>query len=286
MIRSIGLLHRVRKFGRSVLPMGRLRTLANSLLLAIERRKGSSFDIAGTRLLFMPGSEPHETKASASTQVRLDTAQLTQFAETIRAGDIVADIGGYHGVYSVVAAARTGETGHVFVFEPMAANIASIKTNLAFNQMSDRVTIVPKVAASSNRTVTFYTDGASSANSMFRDAIEPHAEKPVVALTMEAVTLDEEFARFGRMPRVVKIDVEGAEFDVLKGAEQIVGSDAIIFCELHPHAWSEAGYTGDELRDWLRERGREIVALESDGIVSSWEYGPVRLVKGVPGSRG
>jgi FkbM family methyltransferase len=279
MIKSVGFVHRVRAFGRSILPQGRFRTLANSLLLAIERRKGTDFDIAGTRLRFMPGSEPHESKANASAHVRLDTAQLTQFAESVHSGDVVADVGGYHGVYSAVAAARTGDTGHVLIFEPIAANIASIKKNLALNHVSERVTIVPRAVSSHTGSVTFYADGASSANSMFRDAIEPHAGKPVVALTVETTTLDEEFARFGRMPRIVKIDVEGAEFDVLRGAEQIVRSDAIIFCELHPHAWREAGYTGNELRDWLRERGREIVALESDDVVTDWTYGPVRLVQ-------
>lgn len=278
MIRSIGLIPRVRAFGRSILPQGRFRTLANSLLLAIDRRQGTHFDIVGTRLRFMPGSEPYESDANASVNVRLDAAQLTQFAEAVRTGDVVADVGGYRGVYSAVAAARAGDAGHVLVFEPITANIAAIQTTVGINGLSERVTIVPKAVSSTTGSVTFYADGASSANSMFRDAIEPHAGKPVVALTVDTTTLDEEFVRFGRMPRVVKIDVEGAEFDVLRGAERIVRSDAVIFCELHPHAWDEAGYTGNQLRDWLRERGREIVALESDDIVTDWTYGPVRLL--------
>ena len=279
MVRSTGLINRLRDIGRTLLPKSRVRTFANSVLLAFERRKGSDYVIAGTRLRFLPGSEPHVGGPRSSLHMQLDAIQLDEFAKAVRAGAVVADVGAYRGVYSMVAAARAGGGGHVIAFEPSAGNIEFIGRNLALNQLSDRVTILPIAVAAEAGSATFYASGGSSANSLFRTAIEPHADGTIAESKVRTSTLDAEFERFGRLPSVVKIDVEGAEFAVLRGAEKILRSDAVIFCELHPHAWKEAGYTGEELVTWLRERGRELRALDSDAPVTTLAYGPVRLVQ-------
>lgn len=266
----------LRAFGRTVLPRGRLRSALNSLLLAIEWRIGVAHTIAGRRFRFLPGSVPAADDMYAPV-AELDALQLSRFAQSLQAGDVVADVGAYRGVYAAVAAAIVGERGHVYAFEPMAANIEVMRRNLELNGVIDRVMIISCAVAAERGTATFFTAGTSSANSMLRGAIEPLAAGHLQTLQVPTCTLDDELITRDIHPDVVKIDVEGAEFAVLRGAEAIVRSRAQIFCELHPYAWSEAGHSGEELRDWLKQRGRTMRHLESDAEVTTWRYGPVQF---------
>ena len=270
-----GPIHWLRQLGRRVLPQGPLRSRANALLLAIERRRGTTYNIAGRRLRFAPGSIPGRPNEPSDTD--LDALQLQRFAEALHEGDVVADVGAYRGVYSAVAAAVVGARGHVYAFEPVAANIEIMLRNLALNGLTSRVTIIPRAAAAQRGSVPFYEAGSSAANSMLRAAIEPLAAGSMRTTTVETCTLDDELLPRGVLPAVVKIDVEGAEFAVLRGADAIARSAAQFFCELHPYAWDEAGHTGEELRTWLAERGRTIRDLESDAEIMGWRYGPVRF---------
>ena len=63
-------------------------------------------------------------------------------------------------------------------------------------------------------------------------------------------------------PRCVKIDAEGAEIRILKGAKQVLASNADIVCELHPYAWPEFGNTLAELKDLAAAAGRRIRYLD------------------------
>jgi hypothetical protein len=55
--------------------------------------------------------------------------------------------------------------------------------------------------------------------------------------------------RLNLRPDVVKIDVEGAGLDVLKGARRVLASDAVqAFVELHPSIWPSRGVTVEQVR--------------------------------------
>ncbi len=79
-------------------------------------------------------------------------------------------------------------------------------------------------------------------------------------------------------PRCVKIDAEGAEIRILRGAKQMLSSNAEFVCELHPNAWPEFGNTFAELKDLTAAAGRRIRYLDPDTeIGEEAEYGTVLL---------
>lgn len=63
-------------------------------------------------------------------------------------------------------------------------------------------------------------------------------------------------------PRCVKIDAEGAEIRILKGATRVLSTNADIVCELHPYAWPEFGNTLAELKGLAAASGRRIRYLD------------------------
>jgi hypothetical protein len=96
---------------------------------------------------------------------------------------------------------------------------------------------------------------------------------------MPAVTLDSYLSEHRLpVPRCVKIDAEGAEIRILKGAKQILASSADVVCELHPYAWREFGNTLAALKQLASTAGRRIRYLDQDvEIGDQVEYGTVLL---------
>jgi hypothetical protein len=80
------------------------------------------------------------------------------------------------------------------------------------------------------------------------------------------------------VPRCIKIDAEGAEIRILKGAKRVLASDAGIVCELHPYAWPEFGNALSELKDLATSAGRRIRYLDQEAEIGEHaEYGTVLL---------
>ena len=271
-MREVGVVNWLRRTGRRILPHGSLRQGLSRILLNVEQQRGVPVEVAGMRIIFDPSARP----GSTTEQMQLDAAQLEIFAQSIRAGHYVADVGAYRGEYTVVAAAKVGSLGRVFAFEPTIGNRRFIERNLTFNDLNARVTIESTAVSDRDGRVEFFTSEDGITNSQFRVSVPAQSAQQ---LMVKAVTLDHYFSAVGQLPHVVKIDVEGAEWRVLRGADAIVRSDATIICELHPWAWAESGDDPEQMRAWLAERGRTIVDSQSGEPVSDWRYQSVLMRK-------
>jgi FkbM family methyltransferase len=138
---------------------------------------------------------------------------------------LVFDIGANVGDLSAVFIAM----GHsVIACEPDPENVRQIKPRFAGN---NNITILPLAIGKKTGTATLYMSGAhgrslSTLSEKRKKLLDRHvnAAEPVrfdAAATVSTTTLDALIAEFGR-PDFVKIDVEGAEFEVLKGLSQAV----------------------------------------------------------------
>jgi FkbM family methyltransferase len=159
--------------------------------------------------------------------------------ETLRPGDVFYDVGAHQGFFSVGAACLGAR---VYAFEPVEANLRRLQRNVQLND-ADVEVVAAAVSDAAGR--LGLTRGQSSA----QWRTEPGDE-------VAAVTLDD-FARDHPAPRVVKIDVEGAELRVLRGAVRLLREHRpILVCELH----------GKENREQVRGllEGYEFSTLESE----------------------
>jgi hypothetical protein len=78
-------------------------------------------------------------------------------------------------------------------------------------------------------------------------------------------TLDSEVQELGLVPSIVKIDVEGWELEVLKGAEFILTRyRPLLFLSLHPEALDRLNTGVDVVRAWLEERGYSPRVIATD----------------------
>lgn len=139
-----------------------------------------------------------------------ESEQVKIFESEIKNGDIFFDIGANVGFYSLLAAEFIGPFGKVFSFEPLPENFNYLKKHIEINGYKN---IFPFLAAISDKSGFAFFGGIINRS---QGKLTESGEFKV-----EAISIDD-WINLKKLPNpnVFKIDVEGAEFLVLKGMEK------------------------------------------------------------------
>jgi FkbM family methyltransferase len=154
-----------------------------------------------------------------------ETHVLNWTAELLRSGDTFFDVGAHAGWISLVAARIVGPHGRVVAFEPSPALAGLIRYHKRMNRASAiRVEQTAITNAPGVNEFFLHNGGASSVNALSQDAVmrEAPASSPIDKVLVRSRSLDEYCESSKRVPQVIKIDVEGAELDVLRGASRVL----------------------------------------------------------------
>lgn len=180
-----------------------------------------------------------------------------------RRGEIVADIGAHVGYYTTILGAAGAK---VIACEMHPDLLLEIKRNLWANAL-DRAHVINAAVGNYDGlifNVRFNpTPGLRVEDSI--DAPPPDALDKALYDPVPCMRLDTLFARDGAIPDLIKIDIEGYEFEALKGASALIARGRTRFLiEFHPHAVGAFGHQPAEIlamvpSTWSRE------VLEDDG---------------------
>lgn len=188
-------------------------------------------------------------------------------------GSVLYDVGANVGFLAALAARLVGPEGAVYAFEPDAANAAMARHNLALNGADGAVVVCRAVGATSGLS-TLQLAAYAGGHALTSAAAPPDQ---VAAVTVEVVALDDFVALPGvRPPDVVKIDVEGAELDVLAGMAGLLATRApVLLLELDAASAAEHERKAAEVAAWLTAHCYDMSRLPDgypgDGwVVSHW----------------
>ncbi len=186
-----------------------------------------------------------------------NTEEYEAFRAATRPGDVVIEAGAHTGAYTVLFAQWVGATGHVFAFEPVPSIARLLRAQLALNGVADRVSVIEAAVGERAGTLALTSPGRFGINRPAAPG-DPHSQR----LTVTTVGLDEFCAERGVRPQVVKIDVEGAELSVLRGARQMLAAapSAHVFVEWHPSLWPSYGLS---VNDFQRELEHQRLGAEA-----------------------
>jgi len=137
---------------------------------------------------------------------------LHLFEKFVRKNDVVYDIGAHAGYFTLLASYLVGDEGKVYSFEPNKRVFNALNKNIKINNC--RNTFVFNIAVSDKNSYLFFKTGKGSGTGRLSDVGE---------YKVEVVKLDDFVCKgdiFG--PNVIKIDVEGEELNVLKGAKNLL----------------------------------------------------------------
>lgn len=157
-----------------------------------------------------------------------ESEKVKTVLDAIRPGATVFDVGANAGFYTLAFSRRVGERGRVFAFEPFAENVVNLRHHLERNRVQNCVVV--QCALSSGEAFSGFRPGPS--NSMGALSSEaPQLQIPTASI--DRLIADGIVAE----PQVVKMDVEGAEAEVLAGATKLLAQGrAIWFIALHGEA--------------------------------------------------
>jgi FkbM family methyltransferase len=238
--------------------------------------RGESITYGSHRLKYLPGSRPVRLKYANSSDIvaRNDARQIQFFMDYVRSGDEVFDIGGHIADYAELFDDLVGATGKVDSFEPDVVARPMLKANVELNKFADRVRIEELAVFDNSAAQQFFTRNGNAQSSLARAGLGgSESNDDVACYSITSVRLDE-YVRQSELPapRIIKLDVEGAEVRALRGAGDLLSSNALIVCELHPYAWKELGTSFDDLLKIVHDSGRTIRYLDENLKI---ENGPV-----------
>jgi len=127
----------------------------------------------------------------------------------LRKGNVFYDIGAHYGFFSLLAAKIVGDEGHVYAFEPLPENAQKLLQIMAENNIKN-CTLLPYAVSDKQGIAKFFLGDTNSNSSLIKSS-------RVYSITVNTITLNE-FVHENRKPKLVKVDVAGAEYLVLKGA--------------------------------------------------------------------
>jgi FkbM family methyltransferase len=183
----------------------------------------------------------------AATLFVKEQGTVQWLSANIRPGDIVLDIGANVGMYSILAAALAGPTGHVFAVEPHIVNAAALLENVAANGFGDRVSVLTVALGPRIEFESFnYRDWEiGSAFSQLGGVMGEGGQEfqPVAREWKPSITVDGLVAKNAiRSPSIVKLDVDGLEAGVLAGMTGVLRSASrprSVQVEISPRARAE-----------------------------------------------
>jgi FkbM family methyltransferase len=243
-------------------PTGKLRTaVSNRLRLlryTLHRRLGGSTIRAHTEW----GAALDLKFSDVSTAYAIffgtyEEEEVKKIFKYIKRGMTVFDIGAHIGYFTLLMAHLVGPDGLVFAFEPNPITYAQLKSNIAINpHLNDgRIEILRTALGEDKSVQSFFcpvsgSEGLAGLKDTKRALINEVIEVQVDTLDNFAVTHNVKKIDF------VKMDIEGAEYDVLKGSEKVLNElhPIILFeaCELNTKPY---GYRVFEELHYLEQRG-------------------------------
>jgi FkbM family methyltransferase len=192
---------------------------------------------------------------------------LEAFREILRPGMTVLDIGANFGLYSVIAGRQVGEAGKVVAFEPSRV-VAVLADHLSLNGLTDRVEVVPLIVTDEVGEAIIWEPEDAALASLSRAAAERGGgtQNGLTHQLRSATTIDIFCGTRNLIPDILKIDVEGAEGKVLRGARSFLENRrGQIILEVHPRTLRDFGDTQESLLAYLRSLGWDASELFARG---------------------
>jgi len=189
-----------------------------------------------------------------------ERAVQTVLCELLRPGDVMLDIGANFGLHTLYAARLVGPQGRVYAFEPVPRNVELLTRNADLSGVANQVIVVEKAVSNSSEPFLemHVPADAVAVTASLRPVSAKISSQRVGNIRLDDFAFDEEHPL-----RAVKIDVEGAELDVLRSGERLLRRERpVLLIEIHGYALPAFGASVEAVRDFLAALGYREQLLE------------------------
>jgi FkbM family methyltransferase len=177
------------------------------------------------------------------------------FISYCREGDIVVDVGANIGTLTLLSASLVKKNGKVFSFEPHPRTYEYLLKNITLNKFSNIETFCYGVGDKDS--VFELTDFSDAKSDDTTNYIIPNTEN-VKTTKIKVSCLDNLLPSTIKRINLLKIDTEGYELFVLRGAENILDKTDCIYYESYEPGYNRFGYKTQEVSNLLNRKGFKI----------------------------
>lgn len=195
---------------------------------------------------------------------------------TLQSGDTFIDVGANFGFHTLLASKLVGKKGKVIAFEPSPSNLEILQYHSRVN-FANNVSIISKAVGDvANTLVPFVlVDGGKHASNSLTIADDvPYISADQKQITeVPLTTIDKTCSEQNLVPDVIKIDVEGAELLVLKGAKNTIEKcKPTILIGIHPF-WMPKEQTSKDVINFFHKHQYEIQDYSGNKYTDDLSFG-------------
>lgn len=167
-------------------------------------------------------------------------------------GETVVDVGACYGEITLEMAARVGPRGRVFALEPDRENREILQRNVDASGLKN-IRVLPVGLWEETRELEFFCDG--NLGSTF--AVSTFAGRKGRIQTIPSISPDELVRQIGRMPDFIKMDIEGAEIEVVRALLPLIGAHRprLSIASYHSRAGTQTSHV---LEPMLKQAGYQV----------------------------
>lgn len=194
--------------------------------------------------------------------------------EEAKSCNCVLDVGAHIGLVTLPVSQVV--KGWIYAFEPAAKNLMHLKNHIKYNKISNVKVMPYLLGAEKQKTVEFYEQ--SQATGMNSRVVKKNPE--LYHKTYRNQTTVDAFCSENQIaPDLIKIDVEGAEYEVIKGAKAtLLAYNPSLYLSIHPRELELMGVSVEALINLLKEIG--YVSIDERGNqIDQFEFSEYKFIK-------
>jgi len=204
------------------------------------------------------------------------------YERILRPGDVCIDVGAHAGRHAFPMARRVSPGGHVYAFEPVPNMFEHLRAAIVAAEETGCITLFPFAASDRDGVSEFVVAVDNPAYSGLKERVYDTPTR-LERITVETCTLDRVLSDIGSA-RYLKIDVEGGEWGVIRGASRLIERfRPVVSFEFGEASYRKYGVNPEEVHAFFADRDFAVVdilghRLDRDQFVVScrdqhvWDY--------------
>ncbi|WOV93486.1 MAG: FkbM family methyltransferase [Candidatus Nitrosoabyssus spongiisocia] len=221
---------------------------------AIVKHSSSDFVMIGENKIYLDQNDSLRLSIHGSHEP-FETELLSKW---IKESDYVLDLGANIGYFTLIMSKLVGDSGKVFSFEPSMDNFEILKKNIKVNNCNN-VIIENMAVGNKNGEIKLYLSDNQSMHTLYENTISTNR-----SVTVPIIKLDDYYNKKSiNKINVIKMDVEGAELDTLRGMSNILteNKDVVLFVEFNPESIKKAGMLPKDQLAFIDDLGFKIYVI-------------------------
>jgi FkbM family methyltransferase len=244
--------------GRNTAAIQRLRPSYEWLLNASSGGRGAAWSVNGERVRIDP-----RVRSLVASETE---PELWEYLRgTMQPGDAVLDVGAFLGIYAILLARWGGPSTRVLAFEPTPSSVHVLYKHLDLNRVADQVTVVSEAVGEAPGSVELHLHSEPYRNAV---GVTDPAGAGAGSTRVPVTTLDLACDARAFRPTLLRMDVQGFEYAILRGARRTIAENRgrmRIVLEVHPQLWPMMDIDERKFDALLEELGLRARPLRAGG---------------------